>query len=278
MHSLTLKCLLYKTAMDIKQRDELAVKYFRETPNYTSYYLAIGLCALVFLVGTSTRNGMGALYLLAGLIGLVVSIRKFVLRRNAYLAAYRWTTPKATDQQMDQWLAEGVELVKQEARKRLDIDETQESADPLIIDGPAAHSLIGKGDDRVLRFKRHDILVIFLSQHHVATFQCLFDLGLGDILEDRTKEFPYKDITNLETQTSTDEFHFRNQQRVALKGMQTLRLYTSGANLIDVNYFYSKNNPEEFIYPKSDAEDTIKAIRKRLKEYKDRYSSESGVV
>jgi hypothetical protein len=264
--------------MDIKQRDELAVKYFRETPEtpkYTSYYIGIGVCALIFLMGSSTRGGMGAVYVLLGLIGLVISIRKFLMRRNKFMADYKWATPKATDQQMDQWLTDGRSMVIAEARKRLDLDESQESALPLVIDGPAKKSLIGKGDDRVLRFKRHNMLVIFLSTHHVATFQCTLDLGLGEILEDRTKEFPYKDITNLETQTSNDEFHFRGEQRIAQKGIQTLRLFTSGANVIEVNYLYKKNNstdPEDFIYPPNDAEEIIRAIRKRLKEYKDRFS------
>ena len=266
--------------MDIKQRDELAVKYFRDTPgtpNYVPYYIAMGVSLFLFLVGSSMRTGMGALYTLLGIVGLIISIRKFLILRNKYTAEYKWSTPKATDQQMDQWLAEGKTMVIKEARRRLDLEESQESTVPLIIDGPAKSTSIGKGEDRVLRFKRHNMLVIFLSEHQVATFQCILDLGLGEILEDHTKEFPYKDITNLETQTSNDEFHFRDGERIALKGIQMLGLYTSGANVISVNYLYRKNNssnPDDYIYPPSDAEDIIRAIRKRLKEYKDKFSTD----
>jgi hypothetical protein len=268
--------------MEIKLRDELAVKYFRNTPeapNYMAYYIAIGVSLFLFLVGNSRGSGMRALFLLLGIAGLIISIRKFLIRRNKYTADYKWSTPKATDQQMDQWLDEGKRMVINEARKRLDLEELKESTYPLLIDGPANKTLMGKGNDRILRFKRHNMLVIFLSEHQVATFHCTLDLGLGDILEDHTKEFPYKDITNLETHTSNDEFHFRDGERIALKGIQALGLYTSGANVIAVNYFYSKNtstNPDEYIYPPSDAEDTIRAIRKRLKEYKDKFSNDNG--
>ena len=267
--------------MEIKQRDELAMKYFRETPdtpNYIPYYIAIGFSLFLFLVGNSQKGGMGALYYLLGIAGLIFFGWKLLNRRQDYTAAYRWAMPKATDRQMDQWLEDGRKMAIGEARKRLDLDESEESTQPLIIDGPATKTSIGKGSDRILRFKRHNMLVIFLTEHQVATFQCILDLGLGEILEDRTKEFPYKDITNLETHTSNDEFHFVNNKRVALKGVQALGLYTSGSNVIDVNYFYSRNNttnPDDYIYPPSDAEDTIRAIRKRLKEYKDKFSTDT---
>jgi len=265
--------------MDIKQRDELAVKYFRftpETPNYLPYYIGIGVSLVLFLFSHYLGYGAGAIWTLLGLIGLIVFIRKFLIRRNKFTSDYNWSMPKATDRQMDQWLEDGRKMVIEEARKRLDLPESEESTHPLLIDGPTENTLIGAGSDRVLRFKRHDILVIFLTQHHVATFQCTIDLGLGEILGDSTKEFPYKDITNLETQTSRHEFHFRGEKRLALKGVQTLGLYTAGANAITINYIYSQNNaanPEDFIYPPSDAEPTIRAIRKRLKEYKDRFSN-----
>ena len=266
--------------MEIKERNELAVKYFRKTPdipNYVPYYIAIGASLFIFLVGNSEKGGMGALYYLLGIAGLITFAWKLLNRRNEYMRAYRWSTPQASEQQIDQWLEDGKKMVIDEARKRLDLDEAEESTHPLVIDGPATKTLICKGDDRILRFKRHNMLVIFLTEHQVATFQCTLDLGLGEILEDHTKEFPYKDITNLETYTSNDEFHFQDDKRVALKGVQELSLHTSGANVIKVNYFYSKNNttnPNEYIYPPSDAEDTIRAIRKRLKEYKDKFSND----
>ena len=264
-----------------KQRNQLVYKYFIKTPdkpNYTGYFIGIAIFALLMLIGFSQRGGMAVFLGLIGLVGLGIVFKKFYTRKKEYTDAFNRAEPKATDKQMDDWFEQGKQMVIAEARKRLDIDADDELADAPMIDGPADGSYLGPGTDRVLRFNKHNILLIFLTDHNVATFQCILDLGLGEILQDRTKEFPYKDITNLETQTANQNFHYRNEEKIAIKGLQTLSLYTSGGNVISVNYIFSKNTgtgTDDYIYPNSNAENTIRAIRKRLKDYKDNLSSES---
>jgi hypothetical protein len=263
------------------KRPELVLKFFiktPKTPRYTSYYIGIGVFLLGLLVSTTQRGIPAAFLTLGCFIGLIIVLRNWYVRHRDYTAAYKKAEPKATDQQMDDWLRQGTDDVIKAARKRLDIDEDDISAVPMIIDGPTNDSYIAPGTDRVLRFKRHNMLLIFLTDHNVATFQCIYDLGPGEIFEDKTKEFPYKDITNLETHTSNHMFYYLNDQKVAIKGAQTLNIYTSGGNVISVNYIYEKKtteDPDDYIYPVSTGETTIRAIRKRLKEYKDRFSSES---
>ncbi len=261
----------------LKKRIELVSKYFIESPkkpNYIGYYIAIVLFAVLLLAGRASRAG-GILFILVGVVGLLIAAIRLYNRWSAYRRAFNRAEPKATDRQMDDWLQEGKKMVEAEALRRLDIDKSDVKSGPLWIDGPANGSYMAAGGDRVLRYKQHNILILYLTDHQVATFQCVLDLGPGEILSDRTKEFPYKDITNLETNTSKESFYYYKKEKV-VKGIQTFGLYTSGANVIEINFFYLKTDRptnEDYIYPPSDADNTIKSIRKSLKEYKDRYGA-----
>jgi hypothetical protein len=258
----------------LKQRIELVNKYFIESPkkpNYIGYYIALAVFAFFLLAGRGSR-GAAALLVLIGVVGFLIAAVRLYGRWSAYRKAFNRAEPKATDRQMDDWLQEGKKMVEAEARRRLDIDNSDVKAGPLWIDGPANGSYIVAGSDRVLRYKQHNILILYLTDHQVATFQCILDLGPGEILGDRTKEFPFKDITNLETSTSKESFYYYKKEKI-VEGIQTFGLYTSGANVIELNFFYSKTDrpaDADYIYPPSDADNTIKAIRKSLKEYKDR--------
>ncbi len=258
-----------------QQRIELVRKYFietPETPNYQPYYIGMVIFLLLFLLAPRMHTMTGGLLGFGGIIGLIVTGKKWYDLRKEYTEAYKRAEPKASDKQMDEWLTKGLGDVTAEARRRLDLDELDIKAVPLMIDGPAQKSYIAAGEDRILRFSRHNILLVFLTDHHVATFQCILDLGLGEILEDRTQEFPYKDITNLETHTTNQGFHYRNDIKKGTIGEHTFGLYTSGANVISVNYLFSKNNEKDagYKFPDSHVEMTIRAIRTRLKEYKNK--------
>lgn len=254
------------------ERLELVAKYFIHTPpkpNYTAEKIW-GVAGIILVILSLQTTGLWALL---GLISFGVGVVKYLKNKSAYDEEFKRAEPKATDGQMDNWFDEGMRMVEEQARERLDIDLEDTSARPLIIDGPASNTYIGKGKDKMIRFRHHNVIIFFLTEHNVATFQCVLDLGCGEILNDRTKEFPYKDITNLETETTNDTFHYVNDIKSSVTGIQVFNLYTSGANKMSANYIFLKGTSEDFIVPPSTAESTIKAIRKRLKEYKDRFNN-----
>ena len=269
------------TDSELKKRNEKVLKFFVKTPdkpNFTIYYIFIAVFLVLFISGFAQPRGAGVLQGALGLIGLLISLSKLYGRNRDYQKAYALAEPKAMDNEMDHWLAEGIAEVIEEARRRLDIDPTDDKAEPRMIDGPDDSSYIGPGTDKILRFNRHNILLIFLTRHNVATFKCILDLGWGEILQDKTKEFPYRDITNLETETSSKTFFYRNEKKMAIRGIQQFSLHTSGGNNISVNYIYSKKSDGnfDFEFPSSNADDTIKAIRKQLKEYTDKFNRKEG--
>jgi hypothetical protein len=209
------------------------------------------------------------------LILILIGIFRYGSKRSHYNDLYNKAEPKYSDGEMDNLLAAGMQQVLLEARERLDIDSDDTRSEPLIIDGPEANTILGHGKDKILRFRHHNILVFFLTDHNIASFQCTLDLGCSEILRDKTKEFPYKDITNLETETNNDFFHYSDNKKLNVAGIKKLSLYTSGGNATSINYIFSKDaaDPDGYKLPPSDAENTIKAIRKKLKEYKDKFST-----
>jgi len=268
------------------EREDLVKKYFLRTPSKPNYFwnfLWITISIILIIIGVmmlQASNGRNSdqflIIVVAGLVFFIISFFSFLAKRNRYRRAYNMTEPKATDEQMDHWLDEGREMILKTAMKRLDVEDDDISNIPLVIDGPDEKTSVRPGKDKILRFRIHDMLLFFLTEHNVSTFQCFYDLGSNEILEDGTKEFPYKDITSLETETvKSDDPFYKFEKRKKIDELKSLSLYTSGGNCISIYYFDPEvsHNTEDYRLPPSDAEKTIKAIRKRLKEYKDKFSS-----
>lgn len=263
------------TTYSRKERKERVLKYFMATPSKPkNVFWGIILVGLVVLIikGYLQDDATGIAFIIVGLLGLYAALKKFITITRKYWFEFKRSEPKATDKEMDGWLSDCYRIVLEEAKRRLGIDEEDISADPFWIDGPGAASSIAPGRDLVLRFNQHNILLLFLTDHNIATYKCIFDLGLGEILSDSTQEFPYRDITNLETKTAADTFYYyKGAEKTMVRGIQTLSLHTSGGNLTSANFFFRRDVDEDYKMPPSNADLTIKAIRQKLMEYKNRY-------
>ncbi|MBW4593222.1 MAG: hypothetical protein KME46_09920 [Brasilonema angustatum HA4187-MV1] len=63
----------------------------------------------------------------------------------------------------------------------------------------------------------------------------------------------------------------RNDKRDSVKGLHKFAIYTSGGNVIEVTYSFSHNANQQGELVKIGSEQTIKAVRKKLEEYKKKY-------
>ena len=90
-------------------------------------------------------------------------------------------------------------------------------------------------------------------------------------MSDSTQEFPYKEITNIEIKTINKKISFVNDKTDYEKGVQQFAIYTSGANVIEVTYSFSHNIDQQGELVTIGSEQTIKAVRKKLEEYKKKY-------
>jgi hypothetical protein len=265
--------------LDEYTRSQLVDRYFADKPLKPSIIpclaiIFLGCLFIIPLIGVrhieSMSNGEMLYKSLAELlIGFGVVLVMEV--NEKYKRLLEEAAKKPSDYQMDKWLREDMEIIQRQALQRLDMYLEDTSSAPLIIDGPAEKSQMVIGEqDRIVRFKVHEISVYCLTEHLVATFQCRWDMQSEEILRDETKEFPYKDITNLETAMIKSNIS-KEGKVIALQGIFQFGIYTSGVNKITNSYFItaSTEGMDEYKLPRSDAEDAIKVIRKRLKEYKD---------
>lgn len=126
------------------------------------------------------------------------------------------------------------------------------------------------GQDGIVRYSSFNILIVFLTDYHVAAYMCTNSMELGQTIEDVTEEFPYKEITNLETRTFKETISFVGDYAKSEEGFQEFTLATSGVNSIKVVYDFSRYNVERK-FKKIGGEETITAIRKKLQDYKQKH-------
>lgn len=264
--------------METNSRERLVNNYFADLPakpdtRSNAFYLILGLLSAIIGISAGTAETYGMVLLIGGLVIAFIQALSIQSKNKAYKDAFEAVNNKATDEQLDAWFIQDLKMIREQAYIRLNIEPEDASADPLTMDGPAKGARFAAGADKVLRFSQHEVTLFFLTMHNVAIFKCILNLAKEKLSEEVTKEFPYKDITNLETVTINDKEQLVSGKKMAVKGEQMFSLYTSGGNNISVQYYFSKKFEEntDFMLPMSEGENTIKAIRKRLQEYKDRF-------
>jgi hypothetical protein len=190
-----------------------------------------------------------------------------------YEKDYAIAEPKPSDDQIDQWMHSDTEKIISEALRRLDLEQDDYKAKPLLIGGPASLSetRLAVGKDGKIRFSHSNILVVFLTEYHIAAYQCNNSLEYGQVLTDKTQEFPYREITNLGTQIVKKNIRLIDEVIESESGMQEFTLATSGANVINVAYQFARNTDFQGELVKIGGEETISAIRKKLQDYKQKY-------
>lgn len=254
-------------------RSELVKKYFirnPKKPNYTNAQLLIVLGIVIIGIGIATVPGLALL----GVIPLLVGGANYNQLKSEYSTLITEAEPKPLDKQIDEWLVGDVKTVMKEAQLQLGISDEDISTIPLVIDAPHKGTKWAKGTDGIWRFQVHNMLVFFLTKHHASIFKGVIDLATGTVSFNLTKEFPYKGITNLETTTDNQDMLFADGAKVFSSGAKTLSIYTSGGDKIAIEYYFisetSENNDSKL--PDPGAETALKALRKRLKEYSDKFS------
>ncbi len=199
-----------------KSRAELVTKYFLESPKKPSYsgpitWMVIG--GLIAVVGLATyNNNSGGASLVCGLGGGLgvgfLALLSYLGRKNAYDAAFAKTEPKATDEQMDIWMEQDRKTLMAESFNKLDLvnDNVINSHDPLIVIGPVSPTQVALGKDGIVRFSRYSIVIIYLSNYHLAAYNCVWDFVNAKVSEDSTQEYHYQDVVSVSTLTTNSNF------------------------------------------------------------------------
>jgi hypothetical protein len=274
-------------------RSEAVRKYFAKTPvkpddpDYSSNQTKMrigGVLLFLTLILFFSGNGLNIFSgVISGYFGFKVLADGFSAYSKQkkeheeackkYEEDYEATEPKPSDEQIDEWINSDIDKIIDEALRRLDLEHEDYKAEPLRIGGPAIlnETMYARGRDGNIRCSHLNILVIFLTDYHVAAYQATNSIEFGQILTDNTQEFPYKEITNLGTQTVKQEIRLVDDVIASESGLKEFTLATSGANVIRVPYAFARSTDSQGELPKIGGESTITAIRKKLQDYKQKY-------
>jgi hypothetical protein len=183
-------------------REAAVRRYFTPTPAFPRVIVSSVVTVIGFILLLSAAAS--AFYAIAGLVVIFLGARKCVPRIYRYYRDKKFAEPKPTDAQMDLWLAEAFDPARAEGFKRLDIMRDQvidPGTPPLLVVGfPQAVSYrLARGRDGLVRCDKYDILVVYLTNWHLCTYQCILDMETGAFISDRTHEFHYRDVLSVAT-------------------------------------------------------------------------------
>lgn len=275
-------------------RPEAVRKYFTKTPyqpnhpDYSSHQNRMTMGGVLLFIGLLLLFSGNGLVIFLGCVSGYFGFKSFSNGLSEYSEKkqryeqdieqyrkdYAQAEPKPPDEQMDQWLNADLDSIIKESFRKLDLEEGDYKSEPFILGGPAdlKETLYAVGKDGKVRYSHLNVLIVYLKDHNILTYQCTHTLIYGQTLTDNTQEFPYKEITNLQIKTVNKNISLVNGRRDSVNGVQQFALYTSGANVIEVIYSFSQNADQQNELVKiSRSENTIRAVRKKLEEYNKKY-------
>ena len=237
--------------MSSEEKKAGVVKYFVEFPKWAVWMIVIGV-PLVF------AYGIGLILIIIGIVGLVNYFKR------------------PTDQQMDLWTSEEVQMVMKKALSKQGIDDAELVGDAIPITGPRLWDTAGapiwfrKGKDGVLRYTPVNVTILSMTQNQLLTYQCVLDLTTGNPMNESTDEYFYKDVVSVATKTESITKQLTNGDVLQMNTAETFVLTTSGGTSVQVLL----RDPKLIEHmgggeiPTSAAERAIQSVRKMLREKK----------
>lgn len=210
-------------------RVERVRKYFIPTPakpdlrsvgsQRTLGLVGVGIALLgLILLLTGSSILFGLLLLAGGGFGSVHFLREYwdnqAWNRDAqkqYERRYAAATPKATEAEMDAWLAESLHAITGEGLRRLNLDRHQliqlnhMPEDHLTLLGMPPHTdrvYVAQGSNNMLRCSAYEVAIIYLTKWKLCVLQCELDMATGSFTGESIHEFLYKDINTLSTSSN----------------------------------------------------------------------------
>ena len=112
------------------------------------------------------------------------------------------------DKQIDNWFHQDIKKISKIAQEKLDIEPEKLITQPIVIYKPILWEVPGipisdimyaKGKDGLLRFSAWEIVILFLLENYLAAYHANLNFITGEIFNENTEEFFYKDIVKVGT-------------------------------------------------------------------------------
>jgi hypothetical protein len=217
----------------------------REQTTILIVMIAAGI--VFFLAGLSLLSspdgqGMAWFCMVAGLgTGAVGGLRLGSIEAR-YRSALAATQPQPSDNQVDAWFQDSWQRLVLHVKNRLNLFGVESDFfKPLIIEVPTLSATYGvptedlkwrKGSDGTLRFAIHHLIVIYLTERHLAAYTCDFNFIRDVPLNETTREYHYQDIVSVATYEYSQAFTLPTGQKLSTS--QTFRLSVASGECIEV--------------------------------------------
>jgi len=265
-------------------------KYFhrtpeRPTPPSNALYIGLAIAGISFVAlfaGEWWAICGGILGILVG-GGLAVGgwgeIAFYNKALKQYEEEYKAAEPKPSDKQIDEWLKEDIEKLIQNALRELDLDPEQLQQDPIVVVGPSNTASLAIGKDGVVRYSKYDVVIVFLTEYHLAAYTATINMATGTTLRESTQEYHYTDIVSVSTRTESSKkfvlvFQGENKKLPVYKEFSLsvasgdhIRVVTPFDSPEFLELFESEGEVEIKI-PETGADKAVRLIRARLREKK----------
>ncbi len=271
------------------EREEALRKYFEivAEPNITvPMILAVAglVVSLISLLQYREQSALGEeataamFFLVVGLLSAIFGVALLTIKKSEHRAALTATQPQPSDTEVDRWLYDSMQNLLQHSRNILSLIGTErEFVEPLVIRAPTLASTYGipaedlkwrKGSDGALRFAIHKIIVIYLTDRHLAAYTCDFNFIRNVPLNEITREYHYQDVISVATYEWSQSFTLPTGQKLSTS--QIFRLAVASGESIEVRLDNDqlRNMTKEEAVPTIGAEQAVRTIRAMLREKK----------
>jgi hypothetical protein len=190
---------------------------------------------------------LGVLFFVGGIVLAYKGARPMLRRYYEYNEAKNRAWPRATDQEMSDWLEDGLRMAMDAGRHRLNLNPAEatieQGAKDLIFTGLPDNNdfevRLAVGDDRVVRSSYYSILVVYLSGYRLSTYECVLEMRTGATVTDATKEYHLQDVDGMETLSDRVNFELHHAasadaETFQITMRQKLRLMVSGRSAISL--------------------------------------------
>lgn len=277
------------------ERAKLMRKYFKPVPEpldaSTDQALMLGggggaVIGLVTLIAASGGGAfLGFVLLVAGAIVGVKAAGRYLEKKKEFDAAWEASHPRPTDEQVAQWFDEDKAFVAQHAHQRLNISGLRLVTRLVPLYGQDVNSEIQVGGDGIVRFSRYRAVLVAMTESHLSACLCTWDFITGELLEDKTYEYYYRDIVSLTTHTNhrsgnalrgdlnESSRNGRNSRRYQVTQAREFRLEVASGGGIEVVTHVNiamedgseEANSQSPTIPESGEGDALKAIHAQLR-------------
>lgn len=260
--------------MEDSQKRILIKRYFERPPKDIDWsWKWILFCVFVgpLLCCVRGAEAVGGCIIAAGILYVA-----YQLWSHAQAQAKYRNTPRATDEEFDEWLEEDLQRLSMEALDELGVDESELVGErvsilalPSYFDRSGAYTDYKIGADRILRFTPIDITLINLTEHQLISYQATFDFTTGNALNPSTDEYFYNDIVSVSTVKESSTVRYSDGSMEQRNDSETFRLVTAGGTTLSVK-LYDRELIDKYggERPRTRADEAVRVIRRTLRDKK----------